>query len=123
MTIQTIALLLLVGLCAGMLSGLVGIGGGIIIVPSLVMLLGFSQHQAQGTSLGVLALPVVIAAAFNYYKQGQIDIKVVAIIAIAFVIGGFFGSKLALSISQEILKKVFGVLLLLIALKMLFVDK
>ena len=73
--------LLVVGLTAGILSGFVGIGGGLVMVPALIWLLGYSQHQAQGTSLGVLILPVVFLAARNYYKEGMIDIKVVAIIA------------------------------------------
>jgi len=123
MNLQTIMLLILVGLAAGALSGLVGVGGGIIIVPCLVYILGFSQREAQGTSLGLLLLPVGILAVMNYYKKGYIDIKVVAIMCIAFVAGSWFGSKLALTMPQDTLKKVFAVLMLLIAGKMLFVDK
>ena len=76
MSVQTIILLVIVGLLAGILSGLVGLGGGVIIVPALVFLLGFSQHQATGTSLGILLLPAGIFAVMNYYKKGYIDIKV-----------------------------------------------
>lgn len=123
MSAFTIIMLLLTGLAAGILAGLVGVGGGIIIIPCLVYILGFSQKEAQGTSLGILLLPVGILAVMNYYKQGFIDIKVVLIISAAFIIGGFFGSKLALSISQDTLRKVFGTLLILIAFKMLFIDK
>ncbi len=123
MTVQTILLLLLIGAAAGMLSGLVGVGGGVIIVPALVMVLGFSQHQAQGTSLGLLSIPVVAVAAFNYYKQGYIDIKVVLIMAVAFLIGGFLGSKLAVGLPQAQLKKIFAIVLLIIGGKMLFFDK
>ena len=123
MTMQTILLLVLVGLAAGVLSGMVGVGGGIIIVPALVYILGFSQHEAQGTSLGLLLLPVGIFAVLNYYKQGYIDMKVVAIMCVAFVIGGWFGSKVSLSLPQETVKKIFAVLMLLIAGKMLFIDK
>jgi uncharacterized membrane protein YfcA len=101
----------------------VGVGGGVIIIPALVYLLGFTQKEAQGTSLGILLLPVGILAVINYYKQGYIDIKAVIIISLAFVIGGFFGSKLALAISQETLRKVFGTLLLVLAIKILFIDK
>src|ERR1044072_7185473 len=109
MTVQTILLLVVVGLLAGALSGLVGVGGGIIIVPAPVYFMGFSQHQAQGTSLGLLLLPVGILAVMNYYKQGYIDIKVVAIMCVAFVIGGWLGSKYALSLPQQTVKKIFAV--------------
>jgi uncharacterized membrane protein YfcA len=119
MTIQTMLLLLLIGLFAGMLSGLIGLGGGIIIVPALVYILSFSQHQAQGTSLGVLLLPVGILAVMNYYIKGFVDIKVVAIISIAFVIGGWLGSKIALSLPQETIKKIFAIILIYTAIKML----
>ena len=74
MTIQTVILLIIVGLAAGILSGMIGIGGGIIIVPALVYILGFSQKEAQGTSLGLLLLPVGILAVLNYYKAGFIDV-------------------------------------------------
>jgi uncharacterized protein len=123
MTAQLIILLLLIGLAAGMLSGLVGVGGGIIIVPALVFFLGFSQHEAQGTSLGLLLLPVGILAVLNYYNKGYIDIKVVLVMCAAFVIGGWLGSKLALSLSQETIKKVFAVVLFYTAFKMLGWDK
>jgi hypothetical protein len=122
MSTITILLLLLVGLAAGFLSGLIGIGGGIIIVPALVIFLGFSQKLAQGTSLGILLLPVGILAVLQYYKQGYLNVNYVAIIAIAFVLGSFLGSKLALSLSDEKMKKIFAVILLVIAVKMLFFD-
>ncbi|HJU45332.1 MAG TPA: sulfite exporter TauE/SafE family protein [Chitinophagaceae bacterium] len=120
---ETIVILLIIGLAAGVLSGLVGVGGGIIIVPALVYFLGFSQHMAQGTSLGLLLPPVGILAVANYYKQGYIDPKVVTIMCLAFVIGAFAGSKFSLAISEEKLKKIFAVVLLLIAGKMLLFDK
>jgi uncharacterized membrane protein YfcA len=123
MTLQTIFLLILVGLVAGAFSGLVGVGGGIIVVPALVYILGFSQHTAQGTSLGLLLPPIGILAVMNYYKQGYVDFKVVAIMCIAFIIGGWIGSKFALSLDQVTLKKIFAFVLLLIAGKMLFFDK
>jgi len=122
MTLQIIVSLILIGILAGVLSGLVGVGGGIIMVPLLVMFFGFNQHQAQGTSLAVLAVPVTAVAVFNYYKEGQINIKYAAIIAIFFVVGSIFGSKLALTLDQKILKKIFAVVLLVIAGKMLL-DK
>ncbi len=123
MSTYTLIILLVVGLASGTLAGLVGVGGGVIIIPSLVYFLGFSQKEAQGTSLGILLLPVGILAAINYYKQGFIDIKVVLIVSAAFIIGGFFGSKRALSVSQETLRKVVGTVLLVLAIKMLFIDK
>lgn len=123
MTTETIVILSLIGLAAGMLSGLVGVGGGIIVVPALIFFLGFTQHQAQGTSLGLLLLPVGILAVMNYYNKGHIDIKVVGIMALAFVLGGWLGSKLALNISEGAIKKVFAVVLFYTAFKMLEWDQ
>lgn len=123
MTTATILLLLLVGLIAGILSGLVGVGGGIIMVPALVLFLGFTQKQAQGTSLGIMLLPVGILAVLQYYKQGYINFNTVFIISAAFVLGGFLGSKLALNLSDDKMKKVFAIVLLIVSLKMLFFDK
>ncbi|MFN9324999.1 MAG: TSUP family transporter [Flavobacteriales bacterium] len=119
MSITTWFLLALVGLFAGVLSGFVGMGGGVVMVPALVMLLGYSQHQAQGTSLAVLVLPVVALAVRNYYKAGMIDPKMVAVIAVAFVVGGYFGSKWSLALPTETVKRVFGVLMLLISVKLI----
>ena len=119
MTTTTIVSLIVIGLLAGMLSGLVGVGGGIIMVPLLILFLGFSQHQAQGTSLTVLVVPVTALAVFNYYKQGYINWKYALVIALFFVIGGYFGSKLAVSIDQKILKKIFSIVLLLVGVKLL----
>lgn len=123
MDIQLILIVMLIGIAAGMLSGMVGIGGGLIIVPALVYFLGFSQHTAQGTSLALILLPVGILAVMQYYKQGHVDIKVVGILAIGFIVGSLFGSKLALSMSQETVKKIFASVMILIAFKMLFLDK
>ena len=123
MDIQTVLLLILVGIAAGMLSGLVGVGGGIVIVPALVLILGFSQKMAIGTSLGILLLPVGILGVMQYYKQGYVDIRVVLIISAAFLIGSYFGSKFALSLPQETIKKIFAVFMIIIAIKLLFFDK
>lgn len=123
MDIQTILIIIMVGIAAGMLSGLVGVGGGIIIVPALVYFVGFSQKTAQGTSLAMIMLPVGILGVLQYYKQGHVDWKIVGLLAVGFVAGSFFGSRIALSISQETLKKVFAVLMIIIAIKMLFLDK
>ncbi len=122
MTGQVIFILLIVGLVAGMLSGLIGVGGGIIIVPALIYFVGFTQKEAQGTSLGLLLLPIGILAVLNYYNKGLIDARVVGIMAIGFLLGGFVGSKMALVISEGALKKIFAVVLFYTGLKMLGFD-
>ena len=119
MTTATIASLIIIGLLAGMLSGLVGVGGGIIMVPLLVLLVGFSQHQAQGTSLAVLLAPVTAIAVFNYYKEGYINWKFAIVIAVFFIVGSYFGSKLAVNLDQKMLKKIFSIVLIIMAGKML----
>ncbi len=119
MDVQIVLSLVLIGVLAGILSGLVGVGGGVVMVPLLVLLLGFNQHQAQGTSLAVLVVPVTAVAVYTYHKEGFIDWRYVGIIALFFVIGGYFGSKIAVGLDQKMLKKVFGLILLLIAGKML----
>ena len=123
MTTQLVMILLLIGLFAGILSGLVGVGGGLIIVPALIFFLGYTQHQAQGTSLGLLLLPVGILAVLNYYNKGYIDIKVVAIMSIAFILGGWLGSKIALRLPADTVKKIFAVFLFYSAFKLLGWDK
>lgn len=123
MDFQTILILVMLGVAAGMLSGLVGIGGGIILVPGLIFFLAFSQKMAQGTSLGILLLPIGILGVIQYYKQGYIDLKVVVVISLAFLVGNYFGSKLALSLPQETLKKIFAGFLIIMAVKMLFFDR
>ncbi|MER3497755.1 MAG: permease [Chitinophagaceae bacterium] len=122
MDTTTVIALLLIGLLAGTLSGLVGIGGGIVIVPCLVLFLGYTQHQAQGISLGLLLLPVGILAVLNFYKAGYIDFRVIAIMCLAFVAGGYLGSKLALSLPQEVVKKIFAVVLFYTAIRMMGCD-
>ena len=122
MNTETILLLVIIGIFAGTLSGLVGVGGGIVIVPALILFMGFSQHQAQGTSLGLLLLPVGILAVINYYNKGFVDFKVIAVMSVAFVIGGWLGSKLAISLSQETVRKIFAVVLFYTAFKMLEWD-
>ena len=127
MATQLILTALLIGLVAGMLSGLIGIGGGIIMVPALIFFMNYTQHQAQGTSLAVLTLPVVIIASLYYYQQCQqagtpINLKIVGLLAAGFIVGAFFGSKLALTLDQEMLKKIFAVILFYTAFKMLNWD-
>ena len=127
MTTQLIVIIIAIGLFAGMLSGLIGIGGGIILVPALVYILHYNQLQAQGTSLGVLTFPVVIVAFLNYYHQCKkigepIDWKVIGLLAIGFVVGGYFGSFMAIRIDKELLKKIFAIILFYTAFKMLNWD-
>ncbi|HXD94121.1 MAG TPA: sulfite exporter TauE/SafE family protein [Bacteroidia bacterium] len=116
---ENILILLCIGLAAGCLSGLVGVGGGIIIVPALVYFLSFNQQMAQGTSLSILLLPTGIFAVMNYYQKGYVDWKVALIIASSFLLGGFIGSKVAISLDQNVVKKIFAAFMVLMGLKML----
>ncbi len=115
-----IFLYLLLGLVAGILSGLIGIGGGVIIIPVLVFLFGLSLHQAQGTTLALMVPPIGLLAAWTYYKQGFVDLKIASFICMGFFLGGLLGAKLATGMSNAALEKVFGIVLLLVALKMIF---
>jgi len=117
-----ILILLFIGLLAGFMSGLLGIGGGIIIIPALVYLLGYSQQNAQGTSLGLLLLPIGILAVLNYHKAGFVNIKAAAIMCITFIIGSYITSKIAVELPETIIKKMFAVFLLFYAAK-LFLEK
>jgi hypothetical protein len=116
----TPVLYVFLGVVAGVFSGLIGIGGGVIIVPALVFVFGFSQHQAQGTTLALLVPPIGILAAWTYYTQGYVDVKIAALICLGFFFGGLLGAKLATNLSNPVLEKVFGIALLLIAVKMIF---
>ena len=120
---QQIILIGLVGLLGGLLSGLLGIGGAIVIIPVLVLGFGYSQQMAQGTTLLMMVLPVGGLAAWQYYQKGFVDVKVALIMALFFFVGGYFGAKFAIQIPQDVLKKVFGVGLIAIAVKILFFDK
>lgn len=115
-----VLILLLLGLFAGVLSGLVGVGGGIVIVPALVYFLGMNQHTAQGTTLVLFLIPVSILGAYNYYQNGNVEIKYALIIASTFVIGSYFGSKVAISLDQTVVKRIFGIIALVISIKMIF---
>lgn len=128
MDIQALIMLLLIGLAAGILSGLVGVGGGIILVPALVYFLGYNQHQAQGTSLGVLTFPVTILAFLAYYRDclntgTPIRLPVILVMSGGFVIGGLLGSSIAVKIDQQMLKRIFAVILFYTGIKMLDWDK
>ncbi len=123
MTLYHFIVLVMIGISAGLLSGMFGVGGGLIIVPALVFLLGMTQHGAQGTSLGLMLLPIGILGAYNYYATGNLNIKYGLIIALTFVLGAYFGSKISLAIDHILLKRIFGGLMLVIALKMIFFPK
>ncbi len=114
-----IIIILLIGIFAGIFSGFVGLGGGLIVVPCLVFFLGFTQHKAQGTSLAMMLPPIGIMAVYNYYKQDAVDFKVAMILCISFIVGSFFGSKMALALSPEQIKKAFGAIIVLLGIKML----
>tara|TARA_Y100000766_G_scaffold275965_1_gene279592 strand:- start:890 stop:1285 length:396 start_codon:yes stop_codon:yes gene_type:complete len=119
MTVQTILMLSSIGIFAGVLSGFVGVGGGIIIVPGLVFLLGLTQHEAQGTSLFVLAMPVVWLGLMNYWKDGNVQWKFGLIVAITFFVGAYFGSKLSLKLNPNVVKFIFGILMALVSIKLI----
>lgn len=123
MDITILLIIIGVGVAAGVLSGMVGVGGGIVIVPALVYFLGFTQKTAQGTSLGLILLPVGILGVLQYYKEGHVDFRVVGILAIGFLAGSYFGSRISLSLPQETVKKIFAVLMMIIAIKMFFFDR
>lgn len=120
MNIGTILILLAIGLSAGIFGGMVGLGGGVIMIPAMVYFLGLSMQSAQGTSLAVMLPPVGLMAVMNYYKAGQLNFKYAAVIAIAFFVGGYFGSKIALNVEPDKMKKIFAVALMLIAVNMFF---
>lgn len=122
MAYQTMFYLLAIGTFAGILSGLIGIGGGIVIVPALVMLLGYSQHLAQGTTLAMMVPPVGILAVYSYYQEGQVDLKTSAILCIGFLVGGAIGGRIVVNIPDDLLKKIFAGILILISIR-LFLSK
>lgn len=124
MSITTLIILICIGLSAGVIGGMLGIGGGLIIIPCLLYFLGLSQFEAQGTSIATLLLPIGILAAYNYHKADAINWKFALIIALTFIVGGYVGSKLTIGfISESVLKKIFGILMLLGAIKMIFFSK
>jgi uncharacterized membrane protein YfcA len=120
---ETVIYLILIGLAAGVLGGMVGIGGGVLIVPALVLILGLSQHQSQGISLAMMIFPVGILGVINYYKKGYVDFRYAGLLAVGFFIGSFIGSKFSLSLPQDTVKKIFAVVMILLAIKLLFSGK
>ncbi|MFC2176057.1 sulfite exporter TauE/SafE family protein [Bacteroidota bacterium] len=119
MSVTTIMILLTIGICAGFLSGFVGVGGGILIVPALVFFLGYTQHMAQGTSLVLMLPPIGLLGVYNYYKSGNTNFWAAGVIAIAFIAGAYFGSKFSISLDQRVVKRVFGAIMLLASIKLL----
>ena len=120
MDLSTIVILVFIGLLAGVLSGVIGIGGGLIMIPLMMMVLGMDQLTAQGTSLAVMLPPIGILAAYNYHSSGHLKMDYAIIIASTFIVGGYFGSKLAFSIPVNTLRLIFGIIMLLVSLKMIF---
>jgi len=122
MNLTTILILVVIGLMAGVFGGMFGIGGAIIMIPALVYFLGADQQLAQGTSVAIMLPPIGLFAAYNYYKAGQVNILWAVIIAVSFMAGGYFGSKIALALPENLLRKLFGVLLIILALRMIFMK-
>jgi len=120
---ETILAVILIGLAAGVLGGMVGVGGGIIMVPALVYFLAFSQHRAQGTSLALMLFPVGILGVINYYRKGYVDLRIAGLLAVGFILGSYLGSRFSLSLPQSVVKKIFAAVMLLVALRMLFWEK
>ncbi|MBG0781005.1 MAG: sulfite exporter TauE/SafE family protein [Bacteroidales bacterium] len=120
MAASTVIILILIGLVAGVFSGLIGIGGALIIIPALIFILHMDQYSAQGTSLAIMLPPIGLLAAYNYYKAGALNLQYALIIAAAFFVGGYLGSKIALSIPLEVLRKIFAIVLIVIAIKILW---
>jgi uncharacterized protein len=120
METSILLLLTIIGLIVGFFGGMFGVGGGVILIPALVYIVGMEQHSAQGTSVAILLPPIGIIAAYNYYKAGHVNIKYAIIIAITFIIGSYFGSKLAVSLPDQVSKRIFAVILFLISIKMFF---
>nr|WP_203292873.1 sulfite exporter TauE/SafE family protein [Luteirhabdus pelagi] len=120
MNMTLILSLIIIGLLAGIFSGFLGVGGGVVMIPLTMLLLGYNQHEAQGTSLAVLAIPVTFIAAYNYYQAGHVNWKYAIVIALAFIVGGYLGSKMAIAIDTKLLKKIFAVIIFLVAVRMFF---
>jgi len=113
-------LYIILGLAAGVLSGMFGIGGGVILIPGLVFLAGLTQHQAQGTTLAAMIPPIGLLAAIQYYGAGNVNVWIALMICIGFFLGGFLGANIAHSVADSVLKKLFGVFLLFVSASMIF---
>lgn len=120
MSIAHLIILIIVGILSGLLAGIFGVGGAIIVIPALVFILGFSQHDAQGTSLAFMLPPVGILATWNYWKEGHVNWKIALILSLTFVIGSYLGSHFSINMSDKLLRRLFGILMILVAIKMIF---
>ena len=120
MDANTLIVLLAIGLVAGFLSGMVGIGGGIVIVPALMFFIGLTQHAAQGVSIGMLLLPVGFMAAINYYQADKFNMMYSITIGLTFILGAYIGSKVSLGIDETMMKRIFGVVILIISIRLIF---
>jgi len=120
MSVSHLIILIIVGILSGMLAGVFGVGGAIIVIPALVFILGFSQHDAQGTSLAFMLPPVGILATWNYWKEGHVNWKISLILSLTFVVGSYLGSLFSINMSDKLLRRLFGILMILVAIKMIF---
>jgi len=123
MTTETILIVITIGLAAGILGGMVGVGGGIIMVPAMVFFLAFSQQKAQGTSLALMLFPVGILGVWNYYRKGFVDMRVAGLLAVGFVLGSYLGSRFSLTLPQATLRHLFALVMLAVAVRMLLTDR
>ena len=119
MNIEQVVILMVIGLIAGFVGGTMGVGGGIVMVPALIFVLGFTQHQAQGTSLATMVLPIGILGVVNYYKEGYVNFRFAFILAITFIIGSYLGSKLAVHMPDKMLKQIFGGLIIIVGARLI----
>ncbi len=120
MSVSQLIILMIIGILSGILAGVFGVGGAIIVIPALVFILGLSQHEAQGTSLAFMLPPVGILATWNYWKAGHVNWKIALVLSLTFVIGAYFGSQISVNISDKLLRRIFGILILFMAIKMIF---
>jgi len=120
MTVTQLIILILIGLMAGLLGGTLGVGGGIIVVPALLLIFGFTQHLAQGTALAFMLPPVTLLAVLNYSKQGYVNWKFAIILSLMFFLGAYLGSRISFALPDSVLRKIFGIFMIIVALKMIF---
>lgn len=120
MSISHLIILIIVGILSGLLAGIFGVGGAIIVIPALVFILSLSQHDAQGTSLAFMLPPVGILATWNYWKEGHVNWKIALVLSLTFVVGSYLGSHFSVNMSDKLLRRLFGVLMIIVAIKMIF---
>lgn len=120
---MTFLILLAIGLVAGVLSGMFGIGGGLIIVPALLFVLQLKEYEALGTSLAALIPPVGLLGAMEYWRNGHVNLKFAALIALGLFIGAYFGARITLGLSPELVRKLYAIFLLVVAARILIFGK